>query len=339
MRDKQVPSGARQRRNRGPDRDPKPATAKPFAAAPVIGPWPDGPFTVYLAAEGCQTDLSRELGQDVAFSLDRLVIASGAPRAAAWAANVWLEPRRLSIVSIGDAVHQLKAVQRNWALLPAGHHRRAALIEAQLPKVSAKPLVFGQPAPAAPLGSWSLLAPDLVLASPRCSSPFRNGEAMFVEDKQGPPNRAYLKLWEAFTLLGVAPKPGQVCLDLGASPGGWSWVLQRLGARVIAVDKAPLEPAIAALPGVTVRQQSAFALEPAEVGRIDWLLSDVICYPERLLRLVHRWLDAGFTGPCLCTLKFQAETDFETIAAFAAIPGSRLMHLHNNKHELTWVRL
>ena len=26
-------------------------------------------------------------------------------------------------------------------------------------------------------------------------------------------------------------------------------------------------------------------------------------------------------------------------AAVAAIPGARLMHLHHNKHELTWVRL
>ena len=71
----------------------------------------------------------------------------------------------------------------------------------------------------------------------------------------------------------------------------------------------------------------------------DWLFSDVICYPERLLNLVHRWLDAGFTGRCVCTLKFQAETDFVAMAGFAAIPGSRLMHLHHNKHELTWVRL
>ena len=63
-----------------------------------------------------------------------------------------------------------------------------------------------------------------------------------------PPNRAYLKLWEALTLAanmpdGRMPRPGELCLDLGSSPGGWSWVLQKLGARVISVDKAPLDPA------------------------------------------------------------------------------------------------
>ena len=213
------------------------------------------------------------------------------------------------------------------------------LIQQQLPSVSSKPVAFGEPAPKSALGSWTLLAPDLILASPACSSAFRNGVPAFVEDRNGPPNRAYLKLWEAFTVLGVRPCEGEVCLDLGACPGGWSWVLQGCGASVIAVDKVPLDQAIAALPRISVRQQSAFALEPSEVGHIDWLLSDIVCYPQRLLRLVQRWLDAGFTGKCLCTLKFQGETDFAAMAAFAAIPGSRLLHLHHNKHELTWVRL
>lgn len=312
---------------------------KPAAPPLIVAPWPDAPFTAYLAAEGTLSDLMRELGDDVTAVYDRLIVGKGSPRAAAWAANVWQDPRVLMIASIGDGVRQLKAIQRNWALLPFAHHRRAALIEEQLPKVSSKPVVFGEPAPSAPLGSWTLLAPDLILASPTCSSAFRHGEPAFVENRDGPPNRAYLKLWEAFTVLGVRPGPGDVCLDLGACPGGWSWVLQGCGASVIAVDKAPLDLAIAALPRISVRQQSAFALEPSGVGHVDWLLSDIVCYPERLLRLVQRWLDAGFTGKCLCTLKFQGETDFAAMAAFAAIPGSRLLHLHHNKHELTWVRL
>ena len=41
----------------------------------------------------------------------------------------------------------------------------------------------------------------------------------------------------------------------------------------------------------------------------------------------------------VCTIKFQGETDHGAAAAFAAIPGSRLLHLHHNKHELTWMRL
>src|SRR5262249_20168398 len=150
----------------------------------------------------------------------------------AWTANTWLDPQRIEISSIGDAANKLRAIQRNWALYSFAHHRRAALIEERLPKVSAKPIVFGDPAPSAHLGSWTLVEPNILLASPHCSSAFPNGEANFVEDKTAP-SRAYLKLWEAFTLLGERPQPGELCLDLGASPGGWTWVLQRLGTSVL----------------------------------------------------------------------------------------------------------
>jgi 23S rRNA (cytidine2498-2'-O)-methyltransferase len=161
----------------------------------------------------------------------------------------------------------------------------------------------------------------------------------FVEDKSGPPNRAYLKLWEAFTLLGARPQAGERCLDLGSSPGGWTWALQQTGADVISVDKAPLDERVARLQRVEVRAQSAFALDPRDVGPVDWLCADIACYPARLLALVQRWLAAGTVRRFLCTLKFQGDTDFTAMQAFAAIPGSRLMHLHHNKHELTWIRL
>ncbi|MGH7058751.1 MAG: SAM-dependent methyltransferase, partial [Stellaceae bacterium] len=218
-------------------------------------------------------------------------------------------------------------------------YRRAVLIQQQLPPVSAKPLVFGEPAPTAPLGSWTLLDRGTILAAPRCTSPFANGEAHFVEDREGPPSRAYLKLWEALTLIGRRPQPGERCLDLGASPGGWSWALQRIGAKVISIDKAPLDQEIANLPGIAFRLESAFGLDPRAVGPIDWLFSDIVCYPARLLALVERWLAAGACRHFVCTIKFQGETDHETARRFAAIPGSQLRHLHHNRHELTWSKL
>jgi len=295
-------------------------------------------ITGYLAPEGFVAELLHELGADALETHDRLVLAAGPPRAIGWAANVWRDPVWLKIASIGDAAKQLRAIQRNWALYSFAHHRRAALIAAKLPKVSAKPLAFGDPAPTAPLGAWTLLDPATVLASPSCSSPFPNGEAQFVEDR-APPSRAYLKLWEAFTVLGARPQPGETCLDLGASPGGWSWVLAQLGARVIAVDKAALDERLMKLPNVTQRRESAFGLDPHAIGAIDWLFSDVVCYPTRLLTLVEKFIAAGTGRNFLCTIKFQGDTDFATQARFAAISGTRLLHLHANKHELTWVRL
>jgi 23S rRNA (cytidine2498-2'-O)-methyltransferase len=296
--------------------------------------------TAYLAADGFEAQLEEELGRAgvaVALRHGRLLVSEQPAIAAAWAANIWHDCVDLPVPSIGEAAKVLRALQRNWAMYAPLHHRRAALIQERLPHVSAKPIVFPAPAPAAPLGSWTLLAADRMLAASRCSSPFGNGEVAFIEDRQEPPNRAYLKLWEALVQLRRWPQPGERCLDLGASPGGWTWVLAKLGAEVIAIDKAPLEPRIAAMKGVSWRGESAFGLEPDSIGPIDWLFSDIICYPARLLRLVERWRASGRVKNFVCTIKFQGETDHETAEGFAAIPGARVLHLHHNKHELTFL--
>lgn len=294
--------------------------------------------TIYVPADGFLPQLLAELGEGASV-LGDLVAHPGPARPAAWARNVWHDPLVLPIASIGDGARRLRAIQRNWHLHAIGHFRRAELIREKLPPVSARPLRFPDPPPSAPLGSWTLLDPATILAAPRCSSPVADGEWRFVEDRQTPPNRAYLKLWEALTRLGVHPVAGERCIDLGASPGGWTWVIQGLGAEVTAVDKAPLAPAVAALPGVRWLGASAFGLDPEGQPPVDWLFSDVICYPSRLLSLVRRWMAAGRARNYLCTVKFQGETDHATAAAFAAIPGSRLMHLSHNKHELTWALL
>jgi 23S rRNA (cytidine2498-2'-O)-methyltransferase len=297
-----------------------------------------GDLTGYLAPEGFLPELLNEVGTAAQDVYGDLVLATGLARPLTWVSNVWRNPVLIPISSIGDAANKLRAIQRNWALYSVAHHRRAALIADRLPKVSAKPLVFGSPAPVAPLGSWTLIAPDMMIASSSCSSPFSNGNVRFVEDRTAP-SRAYLKLWEAFTLLGLRPQPGELCLDLGSSPGGWTWVLQSVGARVLSVDKAALDPHVASLPGVEYRRESAFALDPREVGPVDWLFSDIACYPKRLLGLVQKWLQAGNVRRFVCTLKFQGATDFEVMRSFAAIPGSKLLHLHHNKHELTWIHV
>jgi len=293
--------------------------------------------TGYLAAEGFVAELRHELGEPSA-AFERLLLRPGAPVSAAWAQNEWLDPVWVRFSSIAEAARALRAMGRNWALYSFTQHRRAALIQAELPHVACRPLEFPSMPPLAPLGSWVLTDTHTLLASAQCTSPFRHGEPEFVENRQAPPSRAYLKLWEAFTRIGRHPRPGERCLDLGASPGGWTWAVQQLGAEVLAVDKAPLDPRVAELPRVRFLQSSAFAIDPLSLGPIDWLLCDVVCYPATLYRLVLRWLDSGLCSNLLCTIKFQGETDHASGARFAAIEGSRLIHLHHNRHELTWVR-
>ena len=296
----------------------------------------DAVKSAYLAAEGLEAELQTELeraGHSVLAWHGLLALSPEPPMASHWALDVWTDPRDIPVVSIKSAAAALRAMQRNWSHLPVDFHRRSALIAENLPPVKARPLVFPEPAPTAPLGAWTLLSPDRMLASPTKTSPFVNGAPIFVEDREGPPSRAYLKLWEACTRIGAWPKPGDVCMDLGASPGGWTWAIAALGAEVTAIDKAPLAANVAAMPGVSLRQGSAFAMEPE---RVDWLFSDIIAYPARLLELVQNWIAAGAAERIVCTIKLQGETDHDAVDAFAAVPGARVMHLYHNKHELTF---
>ncbi len=298
-----------------------------------------GPITAYLGADDFLGQLADELqghGIRIVHEHGNLCITEQEPVDVAWALNTWFDCERLAIGSISSGSSALRERQRNWAMYAPDYRGRAELISQKLPHVSAKPLPFGQPAPSAPLGSWTLLDVNEMFVAGHCSSPFPNGAPQFVEDRSGPPNRAYLKLWEALCVLRAFPKPGDRCLDLGASPGGWTWSLAQTGATVIAYDKAPLDPDVDALPNVTFHAESAFGLEPTDVGPVDWWCSDIIGYPERVLRLVERWLDHATN--IICTIKFQGETDHDIARQFAALPGGRVQHLFHNKHELTFLR-
>lgn len=300
--------------------------------------------TAYLAADGYEQPLRDELtraglGPSLHWSDGRLAHSDAPPVDAAWALNTWYDVESLPITSIADAARQLRDRQRNWCAYPPEARGRTALIAAKLPHVSGRTLALGDAAPSAPLGSWTLLGPDRILAAARCASPFPNGEVALEEVRDGPPSRAYRKLWEAFVRLGRHPEPGERAVDLGASPGGWTWLLHRFGATVTAVDRAPLDDAVAALDGVRWIGRSAFGLEPGALvaadGAPQWVCSDIACYPRRLLELLRSWRAAAPAATIVFTVKFQGPTDHDATDALRAEPGVRLLHLHHNKHELT----
>ena len=296
-----------------------------------------GGVQLSLAFMHFEAELEKELiteGRQPIWKHGRLMLHTAGP-APLWAATVWLEPELVTISSIGEAIKKLSASGPFWGQVDGACHRRAALIAEGLRPL--KRLRFLQAPRTA--GGWMMLDEHTLLVSKRCSHPQPNGSCEFEEDKNSPPSRAYLKLWELITIHGIRPTAGERVFDLGACPGGWTWVLAGLGCPVVAVDKAPLDPAIAAMPGVEVLQESAFGLVPKNFGKIDWLYSDIICYPEKLLQLVRRWQSEGNVANFVCTVKLQGDAVEATLASFRAIPNSRLIHLYANKHEVTWVCL
>lgn len=292
------------------------------------------PDRVIIGPRGLDEIIEDELGDRVFGRFDRLFLVRGrAP--VFFAQNIWLEPKIAQFDSISNAAKILRDLQRNWWLHSTQFHRRAKLIAEQLPVIKRRPFAFPMNRPESPMGGWTLLDENTILYSALCSSPFPDGEVEFEENKTDPPSRAYLKLWETFSLLGKVPTPDQRVLDLGSSPGGWTWVLANLGCSVTSVDKAPLEGKVAKMEKVRFLEESAFSLAPT-VG-FDWLFSDVICYPERLLELIQKW--ESVVPNMVCTIKFQGQTNFKLIADFLKIKGSGVVHLYNNKHELTWYRI
>ena len=296
-------------------------------------------ISAYLAPEGLEDSLAKSL-KDVIARHDRLFIAKGKPQTCYFAQNIWLNPIMIPIESIGDAARKLRDMQRNWAVYSFQLHRRAQLIQDKLPYIPTKPLDFLQKVPDSTLGSWTLIDENTILASPHCTSQVPNGEWNFNEDHENPPSRAYLKLWEFFTRTQRFPTKEDVCLDLGASPGGWTWVLRKqIGANVIAYDRAYLDLALQEDPKITFFDEDCFKVKPDTHPEASWIFSDVIAYPGKVLPFVREYVQACPDKNFVFTLKFQGLNHYDVIQNFMSIPGSKIMHLSNNKHELTWYKL
>ena len=259
-----------------------------------------------------------------------------------WARTTMLEPQIMDFSSIGQAASALKEIQRNWAPYQFQFFRRANLIQEKLPYINLKVRKFPTRIPDSPIGLYTLISENRMIFSAGTSTSIPAGQIVFEEDHENPPSRAYLKIQESLTMANLLngtelPKPGERCFEAGACPGGWTWVLVGLGASVYAVDRAELASSLMENPLVTFQAHDAFTLKPEDIGYCDWVFSDVICYPERLLKWVNVWLESGLCRNMICTIKMQGEIDWSVIAEFAKIPGSRIVHLNYNKHELTWI--
>ena len=259
-----------------------------------------------------------------------------------WARTVMLEPFFLNFKTIGEAANNLKEIQRNWAPYQYTCFRRAQLIQEKLPYINLKDRKFPVKIPQSPIGLYTLIDENNLIASAKTTSYLPAGSLPFIEDHKNPPSRAYLKIQESLTMANLLngtpiPDSNSRCFEAGACPGGWTWVLINLGAQVYAVDRAELAPELTSNPLVKFQAHDAFTLKPEEIGPIDWLFSDVICYPERLFEWINMWLKYNPNLNMICTIKMQGSINWPLIQQFADIPGSKIVHLNYNKHELTWI--
>jgi 23S rRNA (cytidine2498-2'-O)-methyltransferase len=135
-------------------------------------------------------------------------------------------------------------------------------------------------------------------------SAFPAGQVAPDPDKQAP-SRAYLKLLEAEARLGRRISARETCVDLGAAPGGWTYVAAKRGARVTAVDRSELRDDLMRAKNVRFQRADAFRFEPE--ARVDWLVCDVIAAASRSTDLLLNWLERGWCRRFVVTIKLSDE--------------------------------
>ncbi len=166
-------------------------------------------------------------------------------------------------------------------------------------------------------------------------SPLPGGVAEIPEDRR-PPSRAYRKLLEAEAQFERTIQPGETCVDLGGSPGGWTHVALGRGAQVALVDRAAPRADVLGHRNLTFVQGDAFRHVPP--APVDWLLCDVIAFPARTLELLEAWLAAKRCRHFVATFKFRGDEDYPVLDAAKTVLArwardGRLRRLLANKNE------
>lgn len=160
------------------------------------------------------------------------------------------------------------------------------------------------------------------------------------------PSRSYLKVEEAYAVLGVEPRPEERVCDLGAAPGGWSYSAARRGSRVVAVDNGPLKGGALGHPGIDHRREDAFRFQPPAGEPFDWLFCDLVEEPHHVLAdLVTPWLARGWCRRFVVNLKFGRVDAVRLLRELRApegplarhAPVARVLHLFHDREEFTLV--
>jgi 23S rRNA (cytidine2498-2'-O)-methyltransferase len=103
------------------------------------------------------------------------------------------------------------------------------------------------------------------------------------------PSRAYAKLEEALAWSGLAPRAGEIAVEIGSAPGGATSALLARGLEVWGVDPGAMDPRVLAVPRFHHLQTTLGDLRlEALPERVDWLLMDVNLAPQVALHGVRR---------------------------------------------------
>jgi len=136
------------------------------------------------------------------------------------------------------------------------------------------------------------------------------------------PSRSARKLEEALHVflgrdgMAKALEPGMTAVDLGAAPGGWSWLLTRRHLRVTAVDNGPMRRSVLDSGLVSHVRANGFHFRPR--APVDWMVCDMAERPGRVAELAASWLAEGWCRRALCNLKLPMTRRYAELQRYRA---------------------
>ena len=171
------------------------------------------------------------------------------------------------------------------------------------------------------------------------------GQRRMADDEQAP-SRSYLKIEEAYIVLGREPAFEETVVDLGAAPGGWSYSASKRGAKIVAVDNGPLKGGAYNNYKIEHRMEDAFTFRPAPDQVFDWMFCDLVEEPHHVMEnLIQPWLERGWCRRFVVILKF-GRVDPLALLRDVRAPESvfsrcatnvRVRHLYHDREEFTIV--
>ncbi len=129
------------------------------------------------------------------------------------------------------------------------------------------------------------------------------------------PSRSALELEEALlTLLDDDERPrllrdNMQAADLGAAPGGWTWVLMRHGMMVTSVDNGPMRQALLDSGRVDHLRADGFQWQPKR--RLDWMVCDMVEQPRRVAERMATWFREDWCRHAVFNLKLPMKKRWE----------------------------
>lgn len=288
-----------------------------------------------------EEELLRELQlhhATVYLKTDRVILVSNLKQKPIWAQDHWENCRSLMIDSTSLGAKELKSHKNLSCYFAAEKNELAKKIASSLKTLPLKRINYKPDNPFNfKFTAWTMIENYMIISGkPHQRFPF--GWHEFEENKTFPPNRAYLKLWEVLSVYGIVPEKEDAVIELGASPGGWSWVLSEVCKDVYTIDRAALAPNVQKIKNIHHSEGDAFALNPEDYPNTTWLFSDLICTPEKLLETVKFWMAESSVENYVCTIKFKGPCNFDIVKEFLQISNSNVVHLYHNKNEVTWIK-